>query len=91
LDVDLKKFELVKSCLDAIQAYGGLGFKVRVCVIEVPRPDYHSAVDGAKRVEGTVIEAAAYLYARFFFWFRSAEREGEAKIKCCADMVLRIV
>ena len=36
-------------------------------------------VDGAKRVEGTVIEAAAYLYARFFFWFRSAEREGEAK------------
>ena len=29
---------LVKSCLDAIQAYGGLGFNVRVGVIEVPRP-----------------------------------------------------
>ena len=29
---------LVKSCLDAIQAYGGLGFKVRVGMIEVPSP-----------------------------------------------------
>ena len=29
---------LVKSCLDAIQAYGGLDFKVRVGMIEVPSP-----------------------------------------------------
>jgi hypothetical protein len=43
LDVDLKKFELVKSASMRFRLYGGLGFKVRVGVIEVPRPDYHSA------------------------------------------------
>ena len=49
-------------------------------------------VDDAKRVEGTVIEAAAYLYAGSFFCFwNSGERKGELKNKCCADMVFRIV
>jgi hypothetical protein len=47
-------------------------------VIEVQSPDYHSALDDAKRVEGIVMEAAACLYATIFC-SRAAEQKGKAK------------
>ena len=66
----------MRSCLEAIQAHGGsasrvawasLKFQVLVSILHV---------DDAKRVEGPVIEAAAYLYAGSSLDFGTAEAKG---------------
>jgi hypothetical protein len=44
LNVDRKKFELMRFCLEGIQSSGGPGSKVRVGMIEVPSPGQHLAL-----------------------------------------------
>ena len=91
MDVDLKKFELVKSASMRFRLYGGLGFMVRVGVIEVPRPDTIQHVDGAKEWKGLLSKRLIIFMPDFSFGLDRRSERVKRKIKYCADMVLRIV